>query len=262
MIMTKRIIALLLASLMLVALTACGEKKDPDYLYVGTDDTYPPMEFLGDDGSGTPQGFDIDLADAVAKQIGKKGAKFVSSDWNGIFLSLDKGSYDCIFSSVSITDERKEKYELSDAYIANNIVMVTAPGSGITSPDQLAGKKVAVQAGTTADDYVIGLVDDGLSLAEFPKYDQIMQCFDELSLGRVDAVLVDVVVALYYTGKDSDKYEIVWETAAPEPIGVCIKKGNTELLGQINTAIAALRDDGTLATLSEKWFTKDITAVS
>lgn len=257
--MAKRIFALILASLMLVALAACGEKKDPDYLYVGTDDTYPPMEFLGDDGK--PQGFDIDVANAVALKMGKKGAKFVSSDWNGIFLSLDKGTYDCIFSSVSITDERKEKYELSDPYVSNKIVIVTGPDSGIASPDDLNDKKVAVQAGTTADDFVIDLVDKGLAPADFNQYDQIMQCFEELSLGRVDAVVVDVVVAYYYTGKDSDKFKIAWETESPEPIGVCIKKGNTELLAQVNSALAALKEDGTLASLSEKWFYKDITAM-
>ncbi len=257
--MRRRIIALTLALFMLVGLCACKSGSNGTELKIGTDDTYPPMEYVGEDAKTI--GFDIDVGNAIAEEMGMK-AKFESTAWAGIFSALDSNKYDCVISAVSITDERKEAYEMSDAYVENYVVLVTTPGSGIKSPEDMTGKKAAVQIDTTAHFLVDDLVADGLQLADFSQYDTVTQAFDELKLGRVDGVFVDVVVAHYYTSSDPSKYETVWQSDSKEPIGVCIKKGNTELRDKVNAAIKKLKDSGKLKELSQKWFESDISAGS
>ncbi len=226
-------------------------------IVVGVDDTYPPMEFV-DDQAKSQIGFDIDFAKALFKEMGRE-VKFESTAWSGIFSSLESKKFDCIISSISITPERKEKYNMSKPYVANKVVLVTAPSNkDITSLETLSGKKVSAQTGTTADDIMDEMAkkDKKLSYAE---YETVMQAFDELKLGRVDAVLVDIVVAKYYVKMDPSKYKLAWESSEAEPIGVCMHKDDTALAAQVNTTIDKLIANGTMAEISKKWFGDDIT---
>jgi polar amino acid transport system substrate-binding protein len=214
------------------------------------------MEYLAEDGT-TQIGFDVEVSQAIADELGLK-LEIVDTAWDGIFASLDSDRYDCIISAVSIKPERQEAYNLTKPYIANRIVLVTAKGSGITSPDQLAGKSVAVQTETTSDNYMKDLIANGLSTDLLP-YDKVIQCFDDLKVGRVDAVLTDSVVASYYLGTDADKYETTWESDEAEPMAICLKKGNDALTGEIEKAIDTLYQNGKMAEISTKYFGKDVT---
>ncbi len=123
------------------------------------------------------------MAQAIAEKLGLK-LEIVDTAWDGIFASLDSNRYDCIISAVSITAERQGRYNLTEPYVANKLVLVTKNDLGVTSPDQLAGFKVGVQTDTTADDYMKDLMANGLNLGnDYYVYDKIIQCFDELKLG-------------------------------------------------------------------------------
>lgn len=122
----------------------------------------------------------------------------------------------------------------------------------IESPDDFAGSKISVQTATTAHENIQDMLDAGQDIEVLP-YEKVTQCFDDLELDRVDAVYVDSVVAGYYlTG--SDKFQKVWTSEEGEPIGICLKKGNTDLKDILEAAIDTLYYNGTMAELSEKHF--------
>lgn len=225
-------------------------------LQVGVEIGYPPMEYFDTDGT-TPVGYDIDVANALGEKLGME-VEFVDTAWDGIFSSLDTDKYDCIISAVSITDEREEAYNLTKPYVANKLVLVTSKDSGITSPEGLEGKGVAVQAETTADIYMTELIDGGLT-CDYYEYDKVLNCFDDLKAGRCDAVLVDSVVAAYYLGEDADSYETVWENDEAEPMAICLKKGNDALTQTIESALDEMYSDGSLGEIATTHFGSDIT---
>ncbi|MFV0464557.1 MAG: ABC transporter substrate-binding protein [Lachnospiraceae bacterium] len=220
-------------------------------LMVGVEVGYPPMEYFAEDGS-TMTGFDIEMAKAIAEKMGLE-VEFVDTAWDGIFAGVDADKYDCIISSVSITDERIEAFNMSDPYVANRQVLVVPQDSEITSIDTLSGHSVAVQAETTADNYMREN-QETLGVTDLYEYDKILNCFDDLKSGRADSVLVDSVVAAYYLGEDASDYKTVWENDDVEPLGICMKKGNDALLTEMNKIIAELMQDGTLDTISTTYF--------
>ena len=223
-------------------------------LQVGMEIGYPPMEYLDADGV-TPIGFDVDVAYALGEKLGLE-VELVDTAWDGIFAALDTEKYDCVISSVSSSEERKAKYNLTEAYIANRLVVVVAKGSDIAALEDLDGKIVAVQAETTSDYYAQEVQAGGVGM-ELAQYEQVINAFDELKVGRADAVLTDSVVASYYLGDDADDYQIVWEEEAGEPLGICLKKGNDDLTKAIEAAIDAMYEDGTMLEIAKTHFGVD-----
>ncbi len=258
----RKLIALVSAFLLVFAFSGAalseGLTLKDGVLQVGMEIGYPPMEYLDVDGT-TPIGFDVEVAYELSARLGLE-VELVDTAWDGIFASLDADRYDLIISSVSITPERQEAYNLTKPYIANKLVLVVSKDLPIASPDELTGYSVAVQTETTADDFMKAKMEAGLEVGDYYVYDKIIQCFDELKLGRVDAVLVDSVVAAYYIGADADKFSIVWENDEAEPMGICLKKGNDQLTQAVEEAIDSMYADGTMAAIAIKFFGYDTTA--
>ena len=225
-------------------------------LMVGVEIGYPPMEYFDTDGA-TPIGFDVEVANALADYLGLE-LELVDTSWDGIFAGVDTGKYDCIISCVSITDERKEQFNLTKPYVSNHTVLIVPNDSEIDSMEALNGHSTAVQAETTADDY---MKEHSAELgAELFQYDKVINCFDDLKAGRTDSVFTDSVVAAYYLGDEAFNYKTVWENDELEPIGICLKKGNDGLTQAIDDALDVLSADGTLGTIAEKYFGTDLTA--
>ena len=225
-------------------------------LMVGVEIGYPPMEYFDTDGA-TPIGFDVEVANALADYLGLD-LELVDTSWDGIFAGVDTGKYDCIISCVSITDERKEQFNLTKPYVSNHTVLIVPNDSEIDSMEALNGHSTAVQAETTADDY---MKEHSAELGvELFQYDKVINCFDDLKTGRTDSVFTDSVVAAYYLGDEASNYKTVWENDELEPIGICLKKGNDGLTQVIDDALDALSADGTLGTIAEKYFGTDLTA--
>lgn len=131
----------------------------------------------------------------------------------------------------------------------------TAAVAAIASLQDLDGKKVAVQTDTTSDYYLIDLLDKGEITFEILRYEKITQCYDELELGRVDAILVDEVVAAGYT----DVGKIVWKNSEGEPMGICLQKGNDDMTALVESLVDTCYFDGTMTALANKYFPSDVT---
>lgn len=268
----KKLLAVLLASMMLVGLLAgCGSNDtstdateaegqvtlEAGKLKVGTEIGYPPMEYFDEDGA-TPIGFDMELAQALADELGLE-LELVDTAWDGIFAGVDTDKYDVILSSVSFTEDRNEKYLLSKTYVANAPVIVVPNDSTIADIQDLKDKSVAVQMETTADYLVQRYNEDGLG-TDLRQYEKVINAFDELLAGRVDAVCTDSVVAAYYLGDEAANYKTVWQAEEKEPICMCMKKGNDELKATLEGALDTLKENGKLAEIATKYFGEDITA--
>lgn len=238
--------------------TASGDTLSAGVLTIGVDDSYPPMEYKDD--SGNTVGFDVDMANEIGKRLGKK-VEFVSTAWDGIFQALNTNKFDAVISAVSMTDEREQAFEFTKPYIANAQMIVVRPGNNsIKKPEDLAGKKVGCQISTTANDSADYLQQKEGIKFNLSTYDQIIQPFQDMKAGRLDAIIVDEVVGQYYIAQSPKEYKAAALKLTNEPIGACFKKGNTTLRDEVQKAIDAMNADGTMKKLSQKWFKADLTS--
>lgn len=262
--MRKLIVCIAMLLVFAFALTACGSNSasstdsgNQEVLKVGIDDTYPPMEFKDDAGENA--GYDIDVAQALGEKLGMK-VEFVPTAWTAIFAALQANKYDCIISSLSITEERKETIAYTRPYIANNLVIVVKKGvDDIKSEKDLKDKGVCVQMGTTADE-ACKKFNEETPFKTYKQYDKMTDALNDLKIGRVDALVSDVVVAKYFVAKDPDNYTVVNTTLPNEPIAIGCKKSNTAMAEKLDKALEEIMADGTLKKISEKWFGEDMTA--
>jgi len=226
-------------------------------LQIGCEIGYPPFEYFADDGI-TPIGLDIEMGKAIAEELGVK-AEHVNTAWDGIFAGLATEKYDIIISAVTITAERQKTMDFSTPYIENWQAIVVKKGdTPITGVEGLDGKKVAYQGETTSDEYLGDLIDTGVLNCETFPYDKVIYCFDDLNLGRVDAIICDSTVADGYISREPDKFEISWlQSSEPgaeaERFGIAVNKGNEKLLKAINGALKKLDDSGQLDEIRDNW---------
>lgn len=235
--------------------TAEATTEEVVTLKVGLDDAYPPFEYH-DEATNDLIGFDIDFGKALAEEMGVE-VEYVPTAWDGIFNGVNTGQYDMIVSCVSITPERQEAFAMTNPYLANGIVIVSAAdGEQATSIDQLDGKKVGVQLETTADVAAKKFIADGKDL-DVSRFDTVMEAFAALKGGSIEYILVDSSVGGFYISNDPEAYKITSGLLSNEPIGVCVAKENTELADKVNTAIVTLQENGMMTEISQKWFSED-----
>ena len=244
-----------------ILFTGCEKKSSgltlqQGTLSVGMEIGYPPMEYFGADGK-TPIGFDVEMAKALAKKMDLE-VKFVDTAWDGIFAGVNTSKYDCIISSVTINEARQRAHNFSKPYIRNTLAIVLPKDStlDVNSPEDLAGMGVAYQEETTADDYMTNLAEEGMVFTPY-EYDKVMYCFDELKLGRVDAIVTDLLVAYDYIAPADNPFKIVWE-GGEEEFGICMKKGNDALTEAINKALDELFEEGAMRQISYDVFGMDL----
>jgi polar amino acid transport system substrate-binding protein len=240
------IFGLFMVTLLPGQLFAAGAEKT---VVVATDATWPPMEML--DANKNIIGFEIDFMKAVAKEGGFK-VEFKNTAWDGIFGGLEIGKYDAIISSVTITDERKKKYDFSVPYInAGQLLVAPKTLKGVKSLADLKGKKVGAQIGTTG-----AMEVQKVKGVELKNYDEIGLAFEDMAAGRIDGVVCDTPVAADYALQRAEykaKFMIVGEPFTKEQYGVVVKKGNKELLALIDKGIKAVQKKGINKELEKKW---------
>ncbi len=260
----KKICALASAVVLALSLAGCAKKEaaggltlEQGKLKIAMEIGYPPMEYYAEDGK-TPAGFDVELGKAVAAKLGLE-AEFVDTAWDGIFAGLDTDKYDCVMSAVTITDERKQTMDFSKAYIGNGQALILNKNSKITAktPDDLSGLKVGYQAETTSNIFMDKMAEKGLKF-EAEEYDKVMNAYDDLKLGRCDAVVSDALVSVDYLSKPDNPYVMVWQGPADEFFGVAMKKGNAKLQEAVNKAIDDMVADGTMQKISQEVFKADL----
>ncbi|CAM3191593.1 amino acid ABC transporter substrate-binding protein [Paenibacillus taichungensis] len=252
--MRKQAIFLLLISICMIVVAGCSSSgsKDDNAIIVGIDDKFAPMGFRDDKNEIV--GFDIDYARAAAEKMGKE-ITFQPIDWSSKESELNSGRIDLIWNGYTITDERKDKVLFTKPYLENSQVAVTLADSPITKLDELDGKNVGLQAlSSAADALAASPLKDKVNASEFP--DNVLALTD-LKTKRLDAVIIDEVVARYYMSKEEGTFKLLDESLAPEQYGIGVKKGNEELLNQLQKVLDELNADGTAAEISTKWFGED-----
>lgn len=216
-------------------------------LLMGSDTTYPPFESI--DESGEPEGFDVDIAAELADRLGLE-LEVVTTAWEGIIPGLKTDKYDIIMSAMTITEERLEEIDFSDPYIdSNQSICVKKGNTEIQSEEDLVGKVVGVQVDTTGQ----FTAEEIEGIAEILKFDTILLAFQELELGRIDAIMNDYPVNAYLS-KIRGETEVVATIQTDEQYGIGIKQGNDELKEAVNDALEGMMNDGTYDEIYEKWF--------
>jgi polar amino acid transport system substrate-binding protein len=259
----KRILlaALCLAALHTPALAADASLKsvkEKGKLVLGLDDSFPPMGFRNEDNQIV--GYDIDLAREVAKRLGVQLVP-QAIDWNAKEQELNTGKIDCIWNGFTITDERKKAMIFTKPYLKNAQVVVVKKDSGYLTLANLKGKKVGLQAGSSAADALKASTSFRASLKQEVEFKDNLTALMDLEARGVDAVVMDLIVANDNIKRSGKAYQVLEETLAPEVFGVGFRKGDLALRDAVQGALEAMAADGTLAKVTTKWFGSDISVV-
>ncbi|MEH7179546.1 amino acid ABC transporter substrate-binding protein [Neobacillus vireti] len=247
---------ILIVTAVLLVFTGCSKsqsKEEKDSLVIGIDDKFAPMGFRDEDNNIV--GFDIDYAKAAADKMGTE-VKFQPIDWKTKEAELSSGRIDLIWNGYTITDERKEKVLFTKPYLKNAQVLVTLADSKVTKLDDLDGKVVGLQSLSSASD-ALDSSPVKEKLKTVTEFADNVQALTDLKSGRLDAVVIDEVVINYYMTKEEGTFKVLDESLAPEEYGIGVKKGNEELLEKLQKALDEMNEDGTAASISEKWFGED-----
>ncbi len=238
----------LLAILTTLALILTSVAALADTLVMGTNAAFDPFEYIGDDGEYA--GFDIDLAKAIAAELGKE---LVIEDiyFDGLLAALEVGTVDFIASALTMYEERKAAADFTIPYYnAEQSVIVMEGYEGIKSFDDIVDKKVAVQDATTG--HFLALDTIGCDPANVAAFKASADTVLELMTGRVDCIIIDNAVAANFVKSFDGLALVEGLEMPPEEYGMAVKKGNTELLDALNAALTKLMEDGTYAALLEK----------
>lgn len=227
---------------------------------IGLDDTFAPMGFR--DETGEIVGFDIDLANEIAEMYDWT-LRFQPIDWALKETELNSGNIDMIWNGYGVTPEREAKVLMSESYLPSSQIIISKKGSEINELEDLKGKKIATQSGSTALDFMQAwpnqLYDklDGEPVL-YPDYNQV---FADLAADRVDAIYTGGVYGAYTLNQrsDTDDYQYFVDPTSEEPMAVGLRKSDTELKEAIDQGLQQLRDTGQYDEIYEKWFGAPIT---
>lgn len=241
----------LTAVLVIAASTACvfagGSAEKTDGYVFATDATWPPFEFIDENGNLT--GFEVELMPLIGEHVGVT-MTVENIPWDTIFAGLANGQYDGVASGVTITEERKMSMDFSTPIASQGQVVIVMTESDVQSVNDLAGRKVGVQIGTTGD---FALDDYNV---EKRQYDDIGLAILDMVNGNIDACVCDSIIASDFV-LANENYKGMLRTAGEpftsEEIAIAVKKGNTELLNLINEGLEAMKADGSYDELKAKW---------
>ena len=261
----KKIVSLLLAVLMIatcvVAFASC---KKEDKLVMATNAAFPPYEFKDDNGAFA--GIDVEIAQAIADKLGME-LEIVDVDFDAIIGGVQSGKYDMGMAGMTVTDERKESVNFSTTYATGIQVVIVKEGSTITAADDFfnldadgnwvslkdANVKVGVQQGTTGDIYASSAPKDwGFGEGNVIRYKTGADAILALNKGEVQAVIIDNEPAKSFVNAN-EGLKILEADYANEDYAICVAKSNTELLDQINKALAELKAEGKLDEIIGKY---------
>lgn len=220
-------------------------------LVAGLDDSFAPMGFR--DENNELVGFDIDMGAEIAKRMGIE-IEWQPTDWDGVISALQTKRFDVIISGMTITPERAQQVNFTEPYVVAGVVaLVKAGNDSVKTADDLAGKVVGIQGGSSGENVVAEL--EGLK--EVKRYKQFPECLADLEIGRIDVGIVDVTVAAHFLALRPGVFEI----ATPlneEFFAIATRQEDTALLDELNRIIAEMKADGTLYDISMKWFGENV----
>lgn len=249
-------------SAVILALTCCACGSSSKTLIVATNAEFEPFEYLDKDGSAT--GFDIELIKAVAEKMGYEDVKIDNMEFDGVVAAVEQGACDVAASGLTINAKRKKSVDFSDAYYsgAAQILIVAANDTYYTGTtkeeldEQLKNQKIGVCSGFTGQSYAEG--DDewgftGIEGAVIKIYDNLSTAIDDLKNGTINAIIMDNKTAEEAAAQNSSAVKTINVELTVEQYGIAVKKGNSEMLDKVNSALAELVSDGTVDKLLEKY---------
>ncbi|MCV3243537.1 amino acid ABC transporter substrate-binding protein [Mesorhizobium sp. ZC-5] len=218
---------------------------------IGTEGTYAPFTFH--DANGALVGFDVEIGQEIAKRLGVK-AEFLEGKWDGLIAGLDAKRYDAVINQVGITEQRKQKYDFSDPYIASKAVLIVrGDNEEVKGFADLKGKK---SAQSLTSNFGKIAETNGAELVGTDGFDQSIQL---VLNGRADATINDSLSFLDFKKHKPDaNVKIAAQEENADYSGVIIRKGEPELLEAINKVLAEIKADGTYQKISDKYFGQDV----
>ena len=218
-------------------------------LTMATNATFPPYEMTTD--SGDIEGIDVDTAKAIAEKLGLE-LQIDDMDFDAALLSVQQGKADIAMAGITVTDERKAVMAFSDSYATGIQSIIVPEGSDIASPDDLAGKKIGTQRGTTGYIYCT----DDFGEDSVVAYDNGLTAVQALNNGQVDAVVIDNAPAKEYVAANPG-LKVLETSYAEEDYAIGMNKDNTALVEAVNAALEELKADGTLQSIVDKYITAE-----
>ena len=222
------------------------------YLTVGTSAEYEPFEYMED---GEYKGFDLDMITIIAENMGLT-VEFVNTDFDALITGVAAGTqYDCAIGAITITPERQETVDFSDAYYTDDLSVVTLIENEEITSDNYAdilgseGTIISVQSGSTAEDYA----QENFPSATLSSYKNATDCFAELQAGGADALITNKAVAYQMVASAYDNCQVIKNISTGEEYGIAISQDNPGLTEAINEQLAALTDDGTIDELMAEY---------
>lgn len=263
----RRMLTVLLAAAMLFSLSGLSALAEDGSLekllqkgemVLGLDVGFAPMGFY--DENGDIVGYDIDLAREVCARLGVT-LRCQPIEWLLKKQELNMGAIDCIWNGMSINADREENMALSVPYLANNQVLVVLGGSAFETMADLAGSRLGVQGGSSAEEALNDTPAFRDTLGQVVPFDDYTVALMDLDMGGVDTVLMDEVVANYYINEKQADYRILSETLIPEAYAVGFRKGDTALRDKVNGILNDMAADGTLAEITRRWFGENVSLI-
>lgn len=282
----KKITALLLGTAMMLSLAACGSSASvsestassetssseaasgeasaetagelttvtPGKLTMSTNAAFPPYEMTDDNGNYV--GIDIEVAEAIADKLGLE-LQVDDMDFDAALLAAQTGKSDMVMAGVTVTEERQTVMDFSNTYATGIQVVIVPEDSDIASIEDMTGKMIGVQRGTTGDLYCSASVEDGgFGEENVTPYDNGLTAVQALMNGQVDCVVIDNAPAQEFVDANPG-LKILDTEYANEDYAIGVAKGNTALLDAINGALEELQADGTVQSIVDKYITAE-----
>ena len=287
--MKKQVLALALAALMVGSLSACGgstaettaaateaattqaettkaeaEKEETTagevsteapgeaaggVLTMATNAEFPPYEFH--DG-GEIVGIDVEIAEAIAEKLGMT-LEIEDIAFDSIIPEVDSGKADIGLAGMTVSEDRLKNVDFSEPYTTASQVIIVKNESDIAGPDDLAGKYIGVQLGTTGDIYASDYEEEGSTIERYSKGFEAVQAMMQ---GKIDDVVIDLEPAKVFVS-ENEGIKILDEALTVEEYAIAVKKGNTELVEKLNGALAELKDSGELQAIIDKYISAE-----
>ncbi|WP_174729334.1 transporter substrate-binding domain-containing protein [Mesobacillus harenae] len=228
------------------------EIKDRGVLKVGLMGTYQPYNFLNENQE--MDGFDADIAKEIAKGL-DVDVEFVAQEFSGMIAGLQAEKFDVVISQMTITDERKKQMDFSDPYITNNVkVIVHEDNDTITAVEDFKGKDIGVGLGTNDETYLRTELMPKVGDFNIMTYDDVITSLKDLDAGRIDATINNMYAIKPVVEKNGFKIKAVGEPIKSDRAGIATRQGNDELIEEVNSILAEMKEDGTYKEIFVKWF--------
>lgn len=247
----KRILILLLIGLFVFTLASCGKVitvddiKSAGTLKMGTESGFAPFEY---NEGGKIIGIDIDIAGEIAAAWGV-GVDIQDMEFTAVLTAVSSGVVDVGLAGITRTEERMKNMDFSEPYFVSHQVIVIRNDSEIKGKDDLAGKTVGAQAGTTGEELAIEIVGE----ANVKSYDKYIMAVQDLKNGQIDAIIMDHLPAQGHTSKNSDAIKYLENPIADDNYCIAMKKGSDDLKKAIDDIIKEMKADGRLDEIIAKY---------